>query len=371
VRRRRPSALYSVLEEEQLLDAVDLTDHPDPLAAGRSDAPGGADDGLPGVGPAGGFPRVAPDHESLGGGRERGSWRRRRADRRPAFGLDAACVDGQGDWDDWSPDIDEPHGGSEPDVGASPGGWVPDGEDSEWEPDVGELPGGWVSKGAARPPGREPDDVVDPSSSGRGGGGWRRRRSVGVIARDARRRRLALGLLGALILVVLVTRGIGEVLAGSGGPSTAGPTAGGPVVGALSAVSRQAAGGPLVGALPAVPRQAGRRSAPARGVPLSGGSAKALRVARAANRPAIRPARSAPERRPPAGRDSRPRQPAAAPTGPASRPPRASSPAGSSRARRSAISPRSDGDGDGDGNGDRSSRSSGGSAAEQEFGFEQ
>ena len=35
MRRRRPSALYTVLDEEQLLAGVDLADHPDPLA-GRS-----------------------------------------------------------------------------------------------------------------------------------------------------------------------------------------------------------------------------------------------------------------------------------------------------------------------------------------------
>lgn len=49
MRRRRPSALYTVLDEEQLLGGVDLTDHPDPLAVGPDDeSPGEESDWSPG-----------------------------------------------------------------------------------------------------------------------------------------------------------------------------------------------------------------------------------------------------------------------------------------------------------------------------------
>jgi hypothetical protein len=226
MRRRRPSALYSVLDEEQLLDAVDLTDYPVPLVAGGRDE---RDDELPGAWHDRGFPPGEPADRS-------GS---------PGFPAAAGRSDREGDWDEWSPDGEE--SGDE---------WSPSGEESgeEWAPGGEESGEAWA-----------PDDLGDPSSPGPGwrgqpsaGGRWSRPRSAGSPAREGgRRRRLTIGLLGALILVVLVARGIGEVLATSGGRSGLGRAAGGPLVGALSAVSHRSG----AGRAPAKPRARGRSAA--------------------------------------------------------------------------------------------------------------
>lgn len=152
MRRRRPSALYSVLDEEQLLDDVDLADHPD------------------------------PDPGEL--------WTE--GERRRHDGWSPSRADGWGDWDpadvdgplDWSPDGDGPTREQEPPLAV----------------------------GHASP--------TIPGTRGPG------------------RRRLALGILAALLLVLLVAREIGALLAGAGTASSPRPAATGATVGALSSMSR-------------------------------------------------------------------------------------------------------------------------------------
>ncbi len=77
MRRRRPSALYTVLDEEQLLAGVDLADHPDPLAGRAADEPSAdwddwspdpEDDFLP---PPGGPSSGSPGRDDAAGPRRR------------------------------------------------------------------------------------------------------------------------------------------------------------------------------------------------------------------------------------------------------------------------------------------------------------
>jgi hypothetical protein len=150
MRRRRPSALYSVLDEEQLLGGVDLADHPDPRAG----------EGRTGRGPE--------------------------------------------DCKDWSA-----------------------GEWAEWDPDEADGPLDW-SRG----------DAGDPELVARGERSSPRAHGSSVATR---RRRLALGTLGALIVILLVSRGIGSILAGAGEPASSRRAPSGPAVGALSAMSRDSA----------------------------------------------------------------------------------------------------------------------------------
>jgi len=212
MRRRRPSALYSVLDEEQLLGGVDLTGHPDPLA-------GEPDDGSPGE---------------------------------------------QGAWGEWTPDDEDSRLAWSPEDLDPTVAWSPGDADSHqaWSPDdAGQADAGEAD---GRP--------GQPSPGGRGA------RSAALSSRapvGARRLgRLTLGFVGAAVLVLVIARGLGGVLAGVGERPGSRPATGSPVVGALSAVSRGSAGSraaqpaPRVRALPArrgrsVPARRGRsRPAP-------------------------------------------------------------------------------------------------------------
>jgi hypothetical protein len=152
MRRRRPSALYTVLDEEQLLGGVDLADHPDAFG------------------------------DRSGGGRGE-------------------------EWDEWSPDAEEePRDEEEGDE-----------EAARWGPS------------ASRP-------------SGEGG----------------RRRWLAVGFVGALVVVLLVAREIGASLDTAGSRAGHLPTAGtttGQAPGASAALPRSSAGEAAVSPVVETPRR--------------------------------------------------------------------------------------------------------------------
>jgi hypothetical protein len=161
MRRRRPSALYSVLDEEQLLDGVDLTGYPDRPA---DEAPEGyADDHD--------LPDEAVFDDSAGGA--------------------------QSTWDEWTPG---------------------DGEPVDWLPGYGT----WPAEPAAGS-----RDAAGPGSSGAAG--------------SDRRRRVALGCVVGLVLIVLIGRGLAATVA-TGGRASSPPGANGGRLGALAALPSRAQG---------------------------------------------------------------------------------------------------------------------------------
>ncbi|MEA2370518.1 MAG: hypothetical protein QOH12_912 [Solirubrobacteraceae bacterium] len=230
MRRRRPSARYTVLDEEQLLGGVDLADHPDPIG-GRS-----------------------------GGGR--------------------------GDeWDEWSPDReDEPR------------------DDGPYEWEAG---GGADRSSPACEEEEEGEDAARraPSASRPSGEG-------------GHRRWLAVGFVGALVVVLLVAREIGASLDTVGSRAGRLPTAGtttGRAPGALAAVPGSSAGEAAVSPVVETPRR------PASTPATAGAGGRRGRPSGLGDRPSgagDRPGR-------PGGRRSGPGRPASGrggPSGPGGRP---------------------------------------------------
>jgi hypothetical protein len=179
MRRRRPSALYSVLNEEDLLGDVDLPDHPDSFGWSAGDPEPDFERGA-GLAEAG---------RELGDDPDRGEWS---PDVEPGWA---------GDGEDWSPE--------------SQSGW--DGED--WSP---ESQSDWAEDRAARSPDQR--TAGGPVSSS--------------ASRLRRRLRLGVWLVAGTILVVAVARELGGLAAVSGGRSVPRRTDGA-LSGALPAVSRE------------------------------------------------------------------------------------------------------------------------------------
>jgi hypothetical protein len=204
MRRRRPSALYSVLDEEQLLGGVDLTGHPDPLTGHPDPLAGGPDDG------------------------SRGD---------------------QGAWGEWTPDDED-----------SRLTWSPEDLDPTvaWSPDHADAHQAWSPDDAGQADGGEADGLrAHPSPDRRGA------RSAGLSSRapvGARRLgRLTLGFVGAAVVVLVIARGLGGVLAGVGERAGSRPAGGSPIVGALAAVSRGSAGSRAAQPAARVPSPPARR----------------------------------------------------------------------------------------------------------------
>jgi hypothetical protein len=180
MRRRRPSALYSVLDEEDLLGGVDLTNYPDPgggSPAGSRERPTGEDAE---------WARAWPEEA------EAGEW-------------------SPEDWgdrgEDWAPDDD-------------PEDWTPDDDPEDWTPDDDPEDGGWSADRDDR--GRAAS--IRPASSG------------------TRRGRLVVGCVGGLVVIALVARVIGGVISTPGNGRTEQVATGRGTVGALSAMSRSTSG---------------------------------------------------------------------------------------------------------------------------------
>jgi hypothetical protein len=178
--------LYSVLDEEQLLDGVDLTGYPDRPA---DESPEG----------------YADDH-----------------DLPDEAVFDDPAGGGQSTWDEWTPG---------------------DGEPVDWLPGYGTWPD-------------------EPAGGARGAAGP----GSGGAAGSDRRRRVALGCVVGLVLIVLIARGLAATVA-TGGRASSRPGTGGGRLGALAVLSPRAEGAistpsAQTGAVSASSGQAGAVSTP-------------------------------------------------------------------------------------------------------------